>query len=596
MRKFILEKANKNIGALCGFLKNAKNKEYLDFILDSIPLGLENIKLSEKLYYFVNGIKDLQLCDCGEHRKFIRFKDGYRMTCGVKSCVEKSRKKTNIINLGVDNPLKSEKIKKKIKETNLKKWGVDSPMKNDFIKDKFKKTMLENWGVEWTQQSNEIKEKSLETFKENPNKEEVIKNRVLTMKSKTLEEKNRILEKRKNTIVENWGSMDNFYKNINNKIKEKSLENFGATHHLASKEIIDKRVLSYKKGIVDKIIISLPDHLKYLGKSNNENNTDTIIKLRCSSCNKEFKINRQYLDLRIKSNKNPCLICEPKLSGKSNLEIELYNFIADNYNGEIIKNGELDIYLPNLNLAFEFNGLYWHSEEYKDKSYHINKTNKCLDKGIKLIHIWEDDWIYKREIVESIILNNLNLSNKIWARKCEVLEVDNKLARSFLEKNHIQGFVGSKIKLGLFYKGELVSLMTFGGLRKSLGQKSNNLYDWELLRFCNKLNHSVVGGASKLFKYFTRNYNYNEIISYSDTSRGVGNMYKKLGFEFSHNTVPNFYWIVNDIRKHRFNFRKDKLIKEGYSKNKTALEIMYDRGFKRIFDCGSKKWVYKINI
>ena len=118
----------------------------------------------------------------------------------------------------------------------------------------------------------------------------------------------------------------------------------------------------------------------------------------------------------------------------------------------------------------------------------------CNSNGIQLFHICEDDWIYKQNIIKSMILNKLGKSsNKIYARKTEVKEViDNKLVREFLDNNHIQGFVGSKIKLGLFYKDELVSLMTFS---KRTFMKNE---DYELVRFCNKLNTNVIGGASKL--------------------------------------------------------------------------------------------------
>jgi hypothetical protein len=289
----------------------------------------------------------------------------------------------------------------------------------------------------------------------------------------------------------------------------------------------------------------------------------------------------------------------PKCNRFDLKENSLYQFIKSNTNIEvkssnrlILKGKELDIYIPELGIAFEFNGLYWHSEIYKDKKYHIEKTKLCLDKNVNLIHVWEDDWDYKQNIVKSIILNKLGKSEKIYARKCEIKEVlDNMLIRNFLEKNHIQGFVGSKVKIGLFYSGELISLMTFGNLRKSLGQASKD-GSFELLRFCNKLNISVIGGASKLFTFFIKKYNPIKIISYSDNSRGNGYLYEKLGFKLSHDSDPNYYWVINGIRKHRFGFRKDKLIKEGYDPNKTEIEIMNKRGYFRIFDCGSKKWIY----
>ena len=134
-----------------------------------------------------------------------------------------------------------------------------------------------------------------------------------------------------------------------------------------------------------------------------------------------------------------------------------------------------------------------------------------------------------------------------------------------------------------------MSLMTFGSLRRSLGQiKKQN--EFEMIRFCNKKMTSVVGGASKMIKYFINKYNPIEIISYSDSSRSNGNLYENLGFEFVKETPPNYNWVIDNVRKHRFNFRKDRLVKQGFDSNKTEIEIMRDRGYYRIWDCGSKKW------
>ena len=133
---------------------------------------------------------------------------------------------------------------------------------------------------------------------------------------------------------------------------------------------------------------------------------------------------------------------------------------------------ELDLVLPNNNTAIEFNGVYWHNELYCDKNYHLHKTRLCEDKGIELIHVFEDEWSFKQEIVLSIIKNKLNLTpNRVYARKCEIKEIPPKKYKDFCEQNHIQGYVSAKIKLGLFYDGELVSIMSLGGLRKSLVQK-----------------------------------------------------------------------------------------------------------------------------
>lgn len=119
--------------------------------------------------------------------------------------------------------------------------------------------------------------------------------------------------------------------------------------------------------------------------------------------------------------------------------------------------------------------------------------------------------------------------------------------------------------------------MTFGNRRVSMGKKTTNEGEYELLRFCNKLNTNVIGGASRLFKYFINNYNPLEITTYADRSISQGKLYETLGFKFFGKTEPNYYYIIDGIRHHRFNFRKDKLIKEGFDANKTEHQIMIDR-------------------
>ena len=190
-----------------------------------------------------------------------------------------------------------------------------------------------------------------------------------------------------------------------------------------------------------------------------------------------------------------------------------------------------------------------------------------------------------------MLKNKLGLTeNKIMARKCEIKELDTKQAKEFCENNHIQGYVGSSVKLGLFYGDEVVSVMTFGRLRKSMNSTGDD-NEYEMLRFCNKLNTNVIGGANKLFKYFIKNYNPNKIISYSNKRYSNGELYEKLGFKYIHDSQPNYYYIIGKQRKHKFNFRKDKLIKEGFDPNKSEHQIMMEREIPRIYDCGTITYI-----
>jgi len=453
---------------------------------------------------------------------------------GCKSCSREKFKKTNLEIFGVDNPMKSQKIKDKIEKNNIEKYGVKTTLLEEKTKEKIRKTNIEKYGTE-----------------------EVLSSEIIRQKSKE-------------TLLEKYG-VDSYSKTI-------QFQQIGYNN--------------WEKQILEK--------LEKYNINDFELKNDRTVDIKCEKCLNYFNITSKNLYQRKEIQHSVlCTICNPldyKLSGK---EIEVLNFIKENYNGQIIENDrnilngkELDIFLPELNLAFEFNGVYWHSELYKDKDYHLNKTESCLENDISLIHIWEDDWYYKQEIVKSMILNKLKKTpNRVFARKTKIKEItDNKIIRSFLNDNHIQGFVGSSVKLGLFYENELVSLMTFGKKRKFMNSNSKE-GEYELLRFCNKLNTNIIGGASKLFKYFERNYPYNEIITYADRSHSNGNLYSVLGFDFISKTPPGYVYYDSKMQKfNRFNFRKDILVKEGFDPNKTEVEIMNERGYFRVFNSGNLKY------
>lgn len=402
---------------------------------------------------------------------------------------------------------------------------------------------------------------------------------------------NRSNLKRVKTLQSRYGVNSTFdMQSTKDKIK-KTLRDRYNTDHISRVDSVRKNLsISKKKKVIERYIKDKSINLIKIDENR-------VMRILCDDCHEEYLINYVTYLLRARNNVKICTKCNVLNNYKSSIiEKDLLNFILK-YDSNAISSYKVSTYEIDIlsnNIGFEFNGLYWHSEIFKDSSYHLNKTNLCSSKNIDLFHIWEDDWLYKQDIVKSMIINKLGKTpNRIFARKCKIKEItNNTIIRDFLNKNHIQGFVGSKIKIGLYYNDELVSIMTFGNLRKSLGQKSEE-GSYELLRFCNKLSTSVIGGSSKLFSFFTKNYNSTEVISYSDLSRSKGNMYQKLGFELSHNSSPNYYYVIDGVRKHRFNFRKDKLIKEGFDANKTEIQIMNERGYYRIFDCGMQKWTYK---
>lgn len=284
--------------------------------------------------------------------------------------------------------------------------------------------------------------------------------------------------------------------------------------------------------------------------------------------------------------------CPKCAFAKSKGEEELLEYIKTITTDEIVhrdrtllNNEELDIVIPSKNIAFEYNGLYWHSEMTKDRNYHLNKTKKCENQKIRLFHIFEDEWNYKRDIIKSMIRNLFNITNiKIFARKCVIKEVSSKDALSFLKDNHLQGKCNSTYRYGLYFNDELVSLMVFGKSRHFIG---NNKYEWELLRFCNKLNTTVVGGASKLFNFFIEKHNPMSVVSYADRRWSNGNLYETIGFTKYNESKPNYYYIIGNKRHYRFNFRKSILIKKyNCPQNMSEHEFCLSQKWYRIYDCG----------
>lgn len=319
--------------------------------------------------------------------------------------------------------------------------------------------------------------------------------------------------------------------------------------------------------------------------------------VRCKKCGDIFVV-RTLGQLRPENITNRCHICHPieQIMGSTKFEISFEAFLNEikvkYYKNcrRIITPQEIDYYLPDYNIGFELDGLFWHCEEQKpDPEYHLKKTEKCMERGVRLIHIFEDEWLYKSDICKSIIKNILNMDKiRIGARKCEVREIDKKECKQFIEENHIQGFIGYKYGFGLFYERKLVSVMTFGKLRRNLGYKDED-GTYEILRLCSKEGISINGGASKMLKAFINTYNPKKIITYCDRRWSNGNVYEKIGLNFVRNTKPNYFYVIKDTRKNRFAFRKNVLVERyGCPVDMTEKEFCHQNHWYRIYDCGAK--------
>lgn len=547
------------------------HKEEYDYIIKyCIDNNLLDILFKEKVYLSVNSLTKIPTCKNSNCRKRVNFKNStigyYEYCCGKCASsdpiVREKVEKTNIIKFGTKTPSESKLIKDKIIKTNNYRYGGNSAMSSKDIQGKSKQTLLKNYGVTNPSKSKELLEKRIESFRLSDYKETY-----------------------KKTSLEKYGTEHPW---MNNNIHKKTVISSKVNKDITTKNLIEEKLERY------------PNHklidIDYT-------NVKKVIKIECPNSHL-FEISRSSLYERNINNSEICTVCNPICKGISGMEISMINFIKENYIGDIIENSrkiispyEIDAYLPDINLSIEFNGLYWYSSINKIENYHKIKYDMCNNININLITIWEDDWIFKQDIVKSFILNKLGKTpNKIYARKCEIKEISYNDSKNFLDSNHLQGDCKSSIRIGLFNNNELVSLMTFSKLRlplQRLEKNRNKDKHYELTRFCSRANINVTGGASKLMKYFINKYLPIQVETYSDNLISNGDLYEALGFEYSHTSKPGYWYVIDGIREHRFNWRKQKLVKMGYDINKTEEEIMSELGYYRIYNAGNKKWIYK---
>lgn len=425
----------------------------------------------------------------------------------------------------------------KLKRSNtcIQKYGVDNPGKSEELKCRAARTCIQKYGVD------------------NPSKLDAIK------------------AKKKETLT----------------------QNYGVEHPMQSETIKNKHKTTLHNNIIQKRgnIIDITEENLYTYKCPHS---------ECSLCKERLFVSpRTIYETRLKRGIEVCTNILP-LGSKSNTNIE--QFIRNILDREhikyqtnirsIIDGKELDIYIPDKKIAIECNGIFWHSTRIlKNKSSHIDKLKRCREKNIQLITIWED-WIKNYpDKIASIIKSKVGIFNRrIYARKCTVKKIDSVSCRAFLEKYHLQGNINSSIRYGLYYNDELVSVMAFGRGRVCM---RGNTDSYELYRYCCKNDTQIIGGASRLFERFKRDYNPHEVISFSSNDISNGDLYRHLGFFKSGETQS--YWYIDprtNKRYHRYSFTKKNLIEQGFDPNKTELEIMIDRGYLPIFDSGQSKWVF----
>lgn len=498
-------------------------------------------------------------------------------TVDDKVIILEKRKETNKLLYGEENTFVSHQDK--VKETMLDKYGVERALQSPEILEKQRQTMLDKYGVEFAMNNPAIKEK---------------------VKQMMIERYG----------VNNPGGLAEFVK----KAQDTNIERYGHPHAMMNPE-----VALYAKQRFDEIY-NTPEKLAAIQQKinntcmtkygvNHASQKHIPLENLKNLVNKDWLIEQHHTlkkTLTQIGNEVGCNITTVyRYCTINNVEIKYYYESAQQREisdwlqslGIIVEtnvrnkiSGELDIYLPEYNLAIEYCGIFWHCD-FHDRmtpTYHLNKLKQCQVIGIRLITLFEDEWVQTKEIVKQKILAILcKNTESIFARKCDIEVVkNNKIKQNFFNANHIQGDGPGSITYGLVYNNEYVAMMTFI-------KKPDGVYD--LNRFASSIR--VIGGFQKLLKHFKTNHDWKEILSFADLRWSEGNMYHKSGFKLDKILPQDYKYVIGNKTEHKFKFRRKSLeVKlENFDPLLSEVQNMRNHGFYRIFNCGLMRFVLQNN-
>ncbi len=420
------------------------------------------------------------------------------------------------------------KSKQKAIDTNMKKYGVDNPSKSETVKQSIKKTTTERYGHENVMHSEQVRGKHSQSI--------------------SSIDHTRANEKRSKTISERYGVSHHMQiESVREKHRETLRNNHGVTSPLQSQSLKDKR----HNTMMDRY----PSTLKSLSGLQVQDPHSQWVQSEAS----QFIMDSGF---------------EVKLNDRT-----------------IIAPLEIDIVIPSLKIAIECNGMYWHSTaKIGDRNYHLNKKMAARDAGYELIHIYDYDWYNKNEILKSILSSKMGISNRIYARNCQIVIPSPSEQREFLDHNHMQGYTRSSFKYALVHDGEIVSMMTFSTPR------FNAKYgDYELLRYCNKIGTTVIGGPSRLYKAFKKEVGNADVYSYANDDLYNGLMYEKLGMKYKGHTGPSLrYWNTKSNTAHNRSFYAKCKLKDvlpTYDESLTASQNLRNNAIYEVWGCGNSVWV-----
>ena len=483
------------------------------------------------------------------------------LTEAEKVAISSKRKETVNAKFGVDNVFLLPSIQQLAQVTKLKKYG-DATYNNQA---QAVSTNLSKYGVPNVMQVSAIAAANAATVKNIPE----------------------IVARTKQTKLDKYG--DATYNNQAQAVST-NLSKYGVTNPSMTKLVQQKISQSMGNHFVKSHTVKYnvtPQFvpLDYVAGSNN--------KWKCNECQNVIN------GLALNGKFTRCYTCHPSGSIPENQVrdfVKSLGLVVVGNARDIIAPKEIDIYIPSHNVAIEYCGTYWHSEQFgKGKQYHAQKLKDCAAQGIRLITLFSTHWEASPGIVKSRIQQYLGMqTTKIYARQCSIVTISTATAREFLNNNHLQGYCNAVTKLGLYYNNQLVAVMTFS---KSRFEKHKD----EMIRYAVLQDTSVTGAASKLFKHHVKTTTATSITTYSDNTWGYTDFYEKLGFKLISRGTPGYFYINlkknADVQLNRMQYQKHKLLSKGLTVDMTQTEYtnMLANGYDRVWDCGHSKFEYKIS-
>lgn len=491
----------------------------------------------EKIYIYIFKLTEIPKCSKNGCNNDVIFTNnwnrGYRKYCS-KECIRTSDeikdkiKKTNLERHGYESPLVDKTILERIKQTNIVKYGYENVFSCDEIKNKIKKTNLEKYGSEYICNSNTFKEAT------------------------------------KKTCIEKYG-VDSYLKSKESVVKREItlMQRYGVTNPSKSKIFKNKKYETCNKTLYDKFLKRDYEIIKFTRNTLTIKHPDGHIftEDRC------FLINRFNTGLELST----------KILHRysSNGELEIFKFIQSLINFKIYRNkrkflngSEIDLYVDEFKIGFEFDGLYWHSSIFKDNDYHLNKTNIGELKSIKIIHIFEDEWNFKNDIVKSIIRSKFKIyENIIDAKYCRLIKIDDTDTHEFITNNSLFKYKKCNLNVGMFYENDLICIM-------QLNITNDNC---EIINLCHKINNKIDNLLLKYVEYL-KDLNIQHIFINIDRRYCDDELYTEFGFNIIEIQKPKCHYFKNNEYIRYF--------EDEFPDNEKLLKI---------YDCGYYKMNYLIN-